>query len=144
MWILKKSKDLLEYIQSNFLSSCNFIKTFEFSTLYTSIPHSKLKEKLKELVLLCFIKKNGKRRYKYLVLDRNTSLFWIGSLWFKQRIPWNWHYQDAWFLDWQHICYVQRTCFSTDCGHSYGNQLCPSSCRLVSLLLWGRLYTGTS
>ena len=39
------------------LSSCNSIKTFDFSTLYTSIPHSKLKDKLKELVLLCFIKK---------------------------------------------------------------------------------------
>jgi hypothetical protein len=50
MWILKNSKDLLEYIQSRFLSSCNSIKTFDFSTLYTTIPHSKLKDKLRELV----------------------------------------------------------------------------------------------
>ena len=75
MWILKNSRDLLEYIQSNSLSSCNSIKTFDFSTLYTSIPHSKLKDKLKELVLLCFIKKNGQRRYKYLVLERDKSYF---------------------------------------------------------------------
>ena len=75
MWILKNSKDLLEYIQSNSLSSCNSIKTFDFSTLYTSIPHSKLKDKLKELVLLCLIKKNGQRRYKYLVLGRDRSYF---------------------------------------------------------------------
>ena len=68
MWILKNSKDLLEYIQSRSLSSCNSIKTFDFSTLYTTIPHSKLKDKLRELVQLCFIKKNGQRRYKYLVL----------------------------------------------------------------------------
>jgi hypothetical protein len=34
MWILKNSKDLLEYIQSRFLSSCNSIKTFDFSTFY--------------------------------------------------------------------------------------------------------------
>jgi hypothetical protein len=54
MWILKNSKDLLEYIQSRSLSSCNSIKTFDFSTLYTSIPHSKLKDKLRELVQLCF------------------------------------------------------------------------------------------
>ena len=75
MWILKNSKDLLEYIQSKTLSYCNSIKTFDFSTLYTSIPHSKLKDKLKELVLLCFIKKNGQRRYKYLVLRKDKSYF---------------------------------------------------------------------
>ena len=57
MWILKNSKDLLEYIQSMSLSSCNSIKTFDFSTLYTTIPHSKLKDTLMEVVQLCFIKK---------------------------------------------------------------------------------------
>jgi hypothetical protein len=78
MWILKNSKDLLEYIQSRSLSSCNSIRTFDFSTLYTTIPHSKLKDKLRELVQLCFIKKNGQvpqRRYKYLVLGRDRSYF---------------------------------------------------------------------
>jgi uncharacterized membrane protein (DUF485 family) len=82
MWILKTSKDLLEYIQYRSLSSCNSIKTFDFSTLYTSIPHSKLKDRLRELVQLCFIKKNGQRRYKDLVLGRDRSstcscLFWL-------------------------------------------------------------------
>jgi len=75
MWILKTSKDLLEYIQSRSLSSCNSIKTFDFFILYTSISHSKLKDRLKELVQLCFIKKNGQRRYKYLVLGRDRSYF---------------------------------------------------------------------
>jgi hypothetical protein len=50
MWILKNSKDLLEYIQSR--SLCNSIKTFDFSTLYTTISHSKLKDRLRELVQL--------------------------------------------------------------------------------------------
>ena len=75
MWILKNSKDLLEYIQSRSLSSCNSIKTFNFSTLYTTIPHSKLKNKLRELVQLCFIKKNDQRRYKYIVLVKRQILF---------------------------------------------------------------------
>jgi hypothetical protein len=52
MCILKNSKDLLEYIQSRSLSSCNSIKTFDYSNLYTTIPHSK-----RMLVQLCFIKK---------------------------------------------------------------------------------------
>jgi hypothetical protein len=43
-WILKNSKDLLEYIQYWSHSSCNSISTFDFSTLYTTIPHSKLKD----------------------------------------------------------------------------------------------------
>ena len=73
MWILKNSEDLLEYIQSMSLSSCNSIKTFDFSILYTTIPHSKLKDRLKELVQLCFINKNGQLRYKYLVLGRDRS-----------------------------------------------------------------------
>jgi hypothetical protein len=75
MWILKNSKNLLEYIQSMSLSSCNSIKTLDFSTLYTTIPYSKLKEKLRELVQLFFIRKNGQRRYKYIVLGRDRSYF---------------------------------------------------------------------
>ena len=42
-------------------------------TLYKTIPLSKLKDILKELVHLCFIKKNGQRRYTYLVLGRDRS-----------------------------------------------------------------------
>ena len=68
-------KDLLEYIQYRSLFSCNSFKTFDFSTFYTTIPHSKLKDRLRELVQLCFIKKNGQRRYKFLVLGRDISYF---------------------------------------------------------------------
>ena len=56
-------------------AQCLHCQTFDFSTLYTTIPHSKLKDKLRELVQLCFIKKNGQRRYKYLVLGRDRSYF---------------------------------------------------------------------
>ena len=55
------------------LSSLNSIKTFDFSILYIHIPHSQLKERLKELVQLCFLKKNVQRRCKYLDLGRYTS-----------------------------------------------------------------------
>ena len=57
MWILKNSKDLLDYKQSRSLSSCNNIRTYDLSTLYTTIRHSKLKSRLRELVQLYFIKK---------------------------------------------------------------------------------------
>jgi hypothetical protein len=95
MWILKNLKDMLEYIQSRSLSSCNSIKTFDFSTLYTTIPHSKLNDKLRELVQLCFIKKNGQRRYKYLVLGRDRFYFEKTPFWFYQKVLWNWYLQQA-------------------------------------------------
>ena len=57
------------------LSSYNSTKTFDFSTLCTNIHHSKLKDKLRELVQLCFIKRNGQRRCKYLMLGRDRSYF---------------------------------------------------------------------
>ena len=75
MWILKNSKDFVEHIQSRSLISYNNIKTFDLSTVYTTISHSKLKGRYKEFVQLCFIKKIGQRRYKYLVIERNTSDF---------------------------------------------------------------------
>jgi hypothetical protein len=57
------------------LSFCNTIKAFDNSTLYTNISHSKLKDILKELVQLYFLKKNDQRGYKYLVLGMNISYF---------------------------------------------------------------------
>ena len=75
MWILKNSKDLLECIKSQKLTFCNSIKTFDFSTLYTTIPHEKLKSRLKTLIQQCFFKRSGERRYKYLVLGKDKPYF---------------------------------------------------------------------
>ena len=64
MWILKNSKDLLEYIQSRSLSSCNIIKTYDFSTHYTKYLKKKsisifvyiylLKKKESDFYFVCF------------------------------------------------------------------------------------------
>ena len=75
MWILKNSKELLESLRSKSLSTCNSIKTFDFSTLYTTIPHPQLKEKLKSLIHRCFSKKNGEKRFKYIVVGREMTYF---------------------------------------------------------------------
>ena len=84
-----------------------------------------------------FIEKNGQRRYKYLVLGRKI-------LFCKKKqntliLP-----NSARIFDWQHICYVWWTCFSTDSRHTYGYKLCSSSRRLVPLFVWGSLHTGAS
>ena len=54
MWILKNSKELLDNLQSHSLSSIHSIKTYDFSTLYTTIPHAKLKFRLSELIKNAF------------------------------------------------------------------------------------------
>jgi len=62
---LKYSKDMLVYIQSWPLYSCNSIKTFYFSTLYTTITHTKLKKK--------------KNRISSTLLHKNTRIAnWMG------------------------------------------------------------------
>ena len=64
MWILKNWKDILKTISSRLLSEYNNIKTYDFSTLYTSIPHTQLKSRLKNIVV--FFSK------KMVHLDTNT------------------------------------------------------------------------
>jgi len=72
MWILKNSKDLLETLSSRSQYVCNSNKTIDFST-YTTIPHTLLKSRIKELIQHCFSKKNGEQRYQYLVIGRDNS-----------------------------------------------------------------------
>jgi hypothetical protein len=150
MWILENSKHLLEYTQSRSLSSCNSIKTFDFSTLYTTIPHSKLKDRLRKLVQLCFIKKNANVDTNALYLE-GTVLILLKkqkqkktTLNLPKRVLWKWYHQYARIFDWQHIYYIWWTCLATDSRHTYGYKLCFSSRRLVPLFKWGRLHTGAS
>ena len=75
MWILKNSKELLEHLKSLTFNHVTSIKSFDFSTLYTTIPHQKLKERLTSIIRNAFIFKNGNRRYKYLVLGHDETYF---------------------------------------------------------------------
>jgi len=52
---------------------CNTIKTFDFSTLYITIPYALLTYRIKELIQRCFSKKNGEQRYQYLVIGKDKS-----------------------------------------------------------------------
>ena len=74
MWILKNSKELVVNLKSQNLSHINNIKTDDFSTLYTTIPHDKLKTKLCNIIGSCF-NKSGKRKYSYLVIIHSKNYF---------------------------------------------------------------------
>ena len=145
MWILKNFTDLLGYIQSRSLSSCNSIKTFDFSILYTTIPHSKLKDKLMELVQLCFIKKNGQRRYKYLVLGRdrsyfvkkkNTLILQVTSLKLISSICSSF-WLTAYLFSLVDVFFTRQSAY-------LWVQMCSSSRRLLPLFVWGRLHKEAS
>ena len=75
MWILKNSKELLENLKAQSLHSVNSIKSFDFSTLYTTIPHDKLKSKLKAIINQCFFHKNGNRRFQYVAIGYKDTYF---------------------------------------------------------------------
>ena len=49
--------------------------SLDFPTLYTTIPHQKLKDKLTSIIRNAFIFKKGNRRFKYLVLGHEETYF---------------------------------------------------------------------
>ena len=65
----------LDNFNSNSLASVNSIKIYYFSTLYTNIPHTKLKSRLTELIRNAFRFKNGKKRYEYIVVGYKSTYF---------------------------------------------------------------------
>ena len=73
MWILKNSKDLLDNLKSRSFSQVSSIKTFDFSTLYTTLPHDKLKTRLKETIHKAFSHRNYGS--KFVVLGYNSTYF---------------------------------------------------------------------
>ena len=68
-------KELLDHLKSPNFNLITNIKSFDFSTFYTAIPHQKLKGRLATIIRNSFIHKNGNRRYKYLVLGREGPYF---------------------------------------------------------------------
>jgi hypothetical protein len=71
MWILKNSKDLLDNLNSRSFSQVSSIKSFYFSTLYITLPHDKLKTRLKETIHKAFSHRNYGS--KCVVLGYNST-----------------------------------------------------------------------
>ena len=51
------------------------IRTFDFSTLYTSIPHDLLKSRINSIINNAFKYKNGATGYTHIKVGRNKSYF---------------------------------------------------------------------
>ena len=75
MWILKNSTNLLSSLSHLGVHRATSIQTFNFSTLYTSIPHDLLKSRMNDIINNAFKYKNGATRYTHIKVGRNKSYF---------------------------------------------------------------------
>ena len=122
MWILRNSKELLDNLKSMFFSKVDSIKTFDVSTLHTTIPQDKLKSSLEDLISYCFFYSNWKRRYKYIVLGRQKiTMIALQSL---RRLT----LSVCWSSFLTTFRGVRRTNIPTNNWHSNGYLLCPTTC----------------
>ena len=75
MWILKNSTNLLSSLGHLGVHRATSIQTFDFSTLYTSIPHDLLKSRMNSIINNAFKHKNGATRYTHIKVCTNNSYF---------------------------------------------------------------------
>ena len=75
MWILKNSTSLLSSLDQLDVRTATSVLTFDFSTLYTSIPHDLLKSRISNLVHNAFRKKDGSVRYTHIKVTRAKGYF---------------------------------------------------------------------
>ena len=75
MWILKNSTNLLSSLGHLGVDRATSVQTFDFSTLYTSIPHDLLKSRMNNIIHNAFKHKNEAARYTHIKVGRNKSYF---------------------------------------------------------------------
>ena len=75
MWILKNSTKLLSSLDQLDVQTATSVQTFDFSTLYTSIPHDLLKSRISNLVHNAFRRKDGSVRYTHIKVTRAKGYF---------------------------------------------------------------------
>ena len=75
MWILKNSTNILSSLSQLGVHRATSIETFDFSTLYTSIPHDLLKSRMNSIINNAFKYKNGATQYTHIKVGRNKSNF---------------------------------------------------------------------
>ena len=75
MWIVKNSKNLLSSLDQLDVRTATSVQTYDFSTLYTSIPHNLLKSRITALIHNSFKRKNGSNRYTHIKITSGKGYF---------------------------------------------------------------------
>ena len=73
MWIINNSLDVIRALEEKQLS-LNHVSTWDFSTLYTSLPHAQLKKQLHDLLERVFNTKG-----KSFIATNNFRTFWAND-----------------------------------------------------------------
>ena len=73
MWIINNSLDVIHTLQEKQLM-LNQVSTWDFATLYTSLPHAKLKHQLHDLLERVF-----NTRGKSFIATNNFHTFWAND-----------------------------------------------------------------
>ena len=134
-------KELLEHLKSSTFNHDTSIKSFDFPTLYTTIPHQKLKDRLTIIIRNGLIFRNGNRRYKYLVLGHEETYFVKEHSDFKNKYSEDDIIKMLEFLVDNIFRGFCRKSFPEDSRHSNGHELCPSSRRHLSVFVRSGFHT---
>ena len=74
-WILKNSTSLLSSLEKLDVRYAKSVQTFDFSSLYTSVPHDLPKSRIITLIRNSFKKKDGSIRYIYIKVEGRRGHF---------------------------------------------------------------------
>ena len=102
------------------------IQTFDFSILYTSIPHDLLRSRMNSIINNAFKHKNGATRYTHIKVCRNKSYFTNVPPNGENKYTANDICKMIDFLVDNKYVRFGWTAFPTNGWHSYGNKLCPT------------------
>ena len=142
MWTIRNSKELLEHLQSPNFNHITSSKSFDFSTLYATIPHRKLNSRFATITQSSFINKTGNCRYTFLVLCHKGPFLCQGTLRFEKQVytlktvsltcKSFWSTAFSWF---------SGKSFPTDSRHSNAHKSWPSRSRYTSVLIRGGIHS---
>ena len=75
MWIVKNSTRLLSSLYQLDVRAATSVQTYDFSTLYTSIPHNLLMSRITALIHNSFKRRNGSNRYTHIKITSGKGYF---------------------------------------------------------------------
>ena len=75
MWFVKNSTSLLSSLDQLDVRTTTSVQTYDFSTLYTSIPHNLLKSRISALVHNSFKRRGGSNRYIHIKITSGKGYF---------------------------------------------------------------------
>ena len=75
MWVVKNSTSLLSSLDQLDVRTATSVQTYDFCTLYTSIPHNLLESRITALIHNSFKRRNGSNRHTHIKITSGKGYF---------------------------------------------------------------------